>query len=191
MDRPARAIRRLARAALLLATTLVACASVVLWVRSYFRADDFDVGLWYREPNELSSREATIFTFRGGVGLLLRQRSLTLDPAGSEELGWETTGPSASSSRAIDRSEFAMGDPVLDVGGLYVGHADGPHDGYDTPSRVLDHVFAMPLWLLALLSGIWPINVVRRWRRQRHGVGFDVLSPASKEVALSPVASQP
>jgi hypothetical protein len=167
--------------------SFVATLALCLWPQSYFGSVDLDVGLWNGAREALTSKEATIFTYRGGIGLMLRRRWLPHDPPGRRDVGIMWSGPSLNIGPAQGRDEFAMGDPMFDIGGLYVGHSRGPHNGVIGPSLVVDHVFAMPLWLLALLSSIWPITALRRSRRERRGMVFDVLAPP----ALSPIAAQP
>jgi hypothetical protein len=170
-------VRAVIRGALVALSAAVAVGAMVLWVHSHFRYISFDVvDVWHRAPDALTSMEATIFTYRGGIGLMLRRRCITLDARTAEDMGWNAQAPSLHIGPAIDRDEYAVGDPVFDLAGLYVGHSDGPHNGQTTPSRVLDYVLVLPPWLVAVLCLVWPMRaLLRRWR-QRSGSGFEVLT---------------
>lgn len=159
---------------MLVIAAVVAIAALAAWPYSYFRNPDLDIGIWNGTADALTSKESTVFTYRGGIGLMLRRRWLPHDAPDAADVGvtWNSgwhTGP------ALSRDEYAMGDAVFDVAGVYYGSARGPHNGVTGPSLVVDRVFALPLWMLALSASAWPIVALRRWRRARGGVGFDVI----------------
>ena len=190
MRTPLGSLRRFVRPAALTAATLIALLAAALWVDSYSHHLSLDpVMLEHRSASESTTKEGTLFSYRGGVGVLLRRRFIPVDwEIAAHELGWSVYGPSLSTGRSLARDEYSIGEPVIDVAGVYLGTERGPHPGFGPNSLVVDHVVALPLWLVTLIAGAWPVRVlVRRLRRRARagGAAFDVLPTADNPAPLS------
>jgi hypothetical protein len=166
----------------------MALLAVTLWVDGYFHYIDVDVGLWHVAPLEQTSREATLVTYRDGIGVLLRRRSIPGDWSdATDELGWSFYGPGVHVGPSLVREEFAIGEPVHDFAGVYLGRHRGPHQGYGPKSRVVDYFVGVPLWLIVLLAAAWPTRVLLRWARARRtrNAAFEVVPSRERIPSLS------
>ena len=81
---------------------------------------------------------------------------------------------------SLPREEFAIGEPMHDFAGVYLGRHRGPHAGYGPKSRVVDFFVGVPLWLIVLLAAAWPTRVLVRWARTRRtrNAAFEVVATA-------------
>jgi hypothetical protein len=181
VTRTLRRLRGIARRGLLVGLALASIGSLALWVDTSFHYRTFDLMLEHRDASWSTTKEGTLFSYRGGVGLLLRRRFIPvtweIDP---NTLGWSAFLPSLHVGPSIDRNEYAIGRPIIDIGGLYFGRDRGPHPGFGANSLVVDHVIALPLWVVALLTGFWPARALVRRRRARRSAtaAFEVVAPA-------------
>lgn len=181
VTRTLRRLRGIARRGLLVGLALASIGSLALWVDTSFHYRTFDLMLEHRDASWSTTKEGTLFSYRGGVGLLLRRRFIPvtweIDPS---TMGWSVFLPSLHVGPSIGRDEYAIGNAIVDVGGVYLGRDRGPHPGFGPNSRVIDYVIALPLWLVVLFAGFWPARVFVRWRRGRgSGVAaFEVVAPA-------------
>ena len=176
------------RPAALTATTLVALLAAALWVDGYFHYIDVDVGLWHVAPLKQTSKEATLVTYRDGIGVLLRRRFIPGDWSNAtDELGWSFYGPGAHVGPSLAREEFAIGEPMVDFAGVYLGRHRGPHQGFGPKSRVVDYFVGVPLWLIVLLVGAWPTRTLVHWARARRTrkAAFEVVPSRDKTSSLS------
>ena len=181
-------LRRFVRPAALAATTLTALVAVALWVDGYFHYIVVDIGLWHVAPLEQTSKEAVVVTYRDGIGVLLRRRSIPGDWSNAtDELGWSFYGPAMHVGPSQARDEFAIGEPMVDCAGVYLGRHRGPHPGYGPKSRVVDYFVGVPLWLIVVLVAGWPTWVLVRWARARRtrNAAFEVVPPRDMIPSLS------
>ena len=188
-----RSLRRFVRPAALTAATLVALLAGALGVDSYFHHLSLDpLMLEHRSASEAATKEGTLFTYRGGVGVLLRRRFIPVDwEIASDDLGWSVVGPSLKVGPSLARGEYAIGEPIIDVAGVYLGSDRGPQQGFGPKSLVVDHVVALPLWLVMAIAGVWPVRVLARRLRGRTragGAAFDVLPTTDNAGPLSQAA---
>jgi hypothetical protein len=187
-----RSLRRFVRPAALTATTLMALLAAALWIDGYFHYINVNVGLWHITPLKQTSKEAIVVTYRDGIGVLLRRRFIPVDwSEATDELGWSLYGPGVHVGPSLAREQFAIGKPVVDFAGVYLGHQRGPHQGFGPTSRVVDYFVGVPLWLIVLLAGAWPTRVlVRRIRGRTRagGAAFEVLTTADNPVPLPQAA---